>query len=488
MSRGLSRDEREELDHMLEYAVEYYLDQGVSRGEAYDRAAEAVHEKTGYRANGPAYRALREAAYREDAQRYAEETAFGPSQRHTEESVRNSHFGRNTQSGSGTEYDRMFQNGTDLDAAARTNGKSLSVEEIMWRANQITMDLLRKDKNEGYARRQGEQFMIREMGKLNEAELGDTDGHGQSARSEYGEYGSHGAHRATSARAQSARSEYYDHDSGFEEPHDYSDGIRNWSARSEYGSRGAGPEQRYDTSYRYTEEQLRVIVKDIYESWIAKGVHPDEARQEAQKWFLQNARESGSSSRSSGFNSFSDMRDALDDDEGHGSRRSGSARGPRAGMPRPPGWEGPEYDQYFTDEPEDDFYTRREPSRYSSRNGPSGFSSDNHNGYDDRSGWYGRSGNDQPRMEPSGVKPVEDLYVLLGVSKHASVEEIKQAHRKLCIKHHPDRVKGGTAAKKVATEKMAQINQACDVLKHKEMRAFYDRTGLIASMGKSPDA
>lgn len=83
---------------------------------------------------------------------------------------------------------------------------------------------------------------------------------------------------------------------------------------------------------------------------------------------------------------------------------------------------------------------------------------------------------------------MENLYKVLGVSKMATEAEIKSAQRKLSIKHHPDRVKGGAAAKKEATEKMAQINQACDVLMDKKMRAYYDRTGMVASMGGAPDA
>jgi DnaJ-class molecular chaperone len=71
--------------------------------------------------------------------------------------------------------------------------------------------------------------------------------------------------------------------------------------------------------------------------------------------------------------------------------------------------------------------------------------------------------------------------VTLGISSSASTSEIKKAHRKWSLENHPDRVAGGSAAKKRATERMAMINQAHDVLKDKEMRAFYDRTGLIAS-------
>lgn len=79
---------------------------------------------------------------------------------------------------------------------------------------------------------------------------------------------------------------------------------------------------------------------------------------------------------------------------------------------------------------------------------------------------------------PSGTKPEEDLYKVLGISKAATAEQIKSAHRKLCMKYHPDRVKG-THEKKAATEHMAQINQANDVLKDDKLRAYYDRTGYI---------
>ena len=91
-----------------------------------------------------------------------------------------------------------------------------------------------------------------------------------------------------------------------------------------------------------------------------------------------------------------------------------------------------------------------------------------------------RSSSNWPPTESSGIKPPEDLYATLHISPSASAEDIKQAHRKLSLMYHPDREKGNPTAKKAATERMARINQAYDVLKDDEMRAFYDRTGLIA--------
>ncbi|KAF2131020.1 DnaJ-domain-containing protein, partial [Dothidotthia symphoricarpi CBS 119687] len=81
----------------------------------------------------------------------------------------------------------------------------------------------------------------------------------------------------------------------------------------------------------------------------------------------------------------------------------------------------------------------------------------------------------RPRAEPSGVKPPVCFYVVLGVSRTASSEEIKKAHRKLSMRWHPDRV--AEAEKERATKKMAEINQANDVLSDGAARAFYDRTG-----------
>mmetsp|Transcript_5398 Transcript_5398/g.11894 ORF Transcript_5398/g.11894 Transcript_5398/m.11894 type:complete len:435 (+) Transcript_5398:126-1430(+) len=60
-------------------------------------------------------------------------------------------------------------------------------------------------------------------------------------------------------------------------------------------------------------------------------------------------------------------------------------------------------------------------------------------------------------------------YEILGVDKNASADDLKKAHRKLALKHHPD--KGGDP------EKFKEINEAYDVLKDTEKRRIYDEYG-----------
>jgi molecular chaperone DnaJ len=72
--------------------------------------------------------------------------------------------------------------------------------------------------------------------------------------------------------------------------------------------------------------------------------------------------------------------------------------------------------------------------------------------------------------------PKQDYYATLGVSRGASVEEIKKAYRKLAMTYHPDRNPGD----KSAEHKFKAINEAYDVLKDRDKRAAYDRFGHAA--------
>jgi len=68
----------------------------------------------------------------------------------------------------------------------------------------------------------------------------------------------------------------------------------------------------------------------------------------------------------------------------------------------------------------------------------------------------------------------KDLYAVLGVSKKATVDEIKKAYRKLARKYHPDLNPGN----KQAEERFKEISVAQDVLTDAEKRKLYDEFGL----------
>lgn len=68
-----------------------------------------------------------------------------------------------------------------------------------------------------------------------------------------------------------------------------------------------------------------------------------------------------------------------------------------------------------------------------------------------------------------------DYYQLLGVSKSATVEEIKRAYRKQALQHHPDRNKSKDAA-----EKFKEVNRAYEILSDSQKRQAYDQFGQAA--------
>jgi len=68
----------------------------------------------------------------------------------------------------------------------------------------------------------------------------------------------------------------------------------------------------------------------------------------------------------------------------------------------------------------------------------------------------------------------KDYYEVLGVGKGASADEVKQAFRRLALKHHPDR---NPSNKKEAEEKFKEISEAYEVLSDPQKRSAYDQYG-----------
>ncbi|XP_017277103.1 dnaJ (Hsp40) homolog, subfamily C, member 5 gamma b isoform X3 [Kryptolebias marmoratus] len=76
---------------------------------------------------------------------------------------------------------------------------------------------------------------------------------------------------------------------------------------------------------------------------------------------------------------------------------------------------------------------------------------------------------DQRRLSRAG----ESLYIVLGLEKGASPDEIKRAYRKLALRHHPDKNPDNPEA----AERFKEINNANSILSDENKRKIYDEYG-----------
>jgi molecular chaperone DnaJ len=74
----------------------------------------------------------------------------------------------------------------------------------------------------------------------------------------------------------------------------------------------------------------------------------------------------------------------------------------------------------------------------------------------------------------------KDFYKVLGVSKTATPEEIKQAYRKLARKYHPDANKGDSKSE----ERFKEISEAYNVLSDEKQRKEYDEARTLFGAGR----
>ena len=80
--------------------------------------------------------------------------------------------------------------------------------------------------------------------------------------------------------------------------------------------------------------------------------------------------------------------------------------------------------------------------------------------------YLGISSADSGSIKNMFVKSTDSAYIILGINRNATNEELKKAYRKLAVKYHPDKVSYlGEDIKNKAKEKFQQINEAYETIK-----------------------
>jgi len=88
-----------------------------------------------------------------------------------------------------------------------------------------------------------------------------------------------------------------------------------------------------------------------------------------------------------------------------------------------------------------------------------------------------------------GVSLLKDYYAILGLDADASSESVKLAYRRLARDAHPDRFRSqGEAAHAQASSRMAELNEAYEVLSDSHRRKDYDTEFRAWQAGEIPEA